>query len=318
ALDALTLSLEIAKGHGASKSLIEALEQAIQNLNHGEPLSSLFRNVSTPIPSSISLALECGEQTGQLAPLATRHLQHWQAVSKASKDLQKSLIYPFAVLVASVFCWWLLDVSTASFRQELPQAKASPWTLADFLLALGAGTLLIGLPTVIKDRRLLKTRAAEQPSLKGMSPSKAWYVAHFFFSIEQELLAGYDLLYCLRHRHLRIQKGFIGQKHMHTQLNLLCARLHKAVKEGQGFSEAMQQAQAPGFMVRQAKVSELTGELSNTFAMARRLFEMEAVKRQKKIQNLLAPLTLLVATLTLLVAYQTSVAPIYSNLTVFQ
>lgn len=317
AAEAITLSLEIQKGHAGNTQLINSLEMAREKLEKGSNLADAFENIPCPAPTEILLALECSQQTGKTASICLTHLIDWKQRIAARQELIKSMVYPFIVLLASTFCWWLLDFTTASIKQEIPADTLNVWNISDYLILAGTGLLLIMLPKALKERRKERTNNTHPLSLKGWSPASAWYTSQFFFAVEQELQAGFDILHCLRHRQLKNYRPFLGQKKLHNQLNLLNARLHQQLKDGASFGEAMLNANAPEFMVRQAQISEHTGDLSSTYSMARKLFQMEARKRQNKIQSVLAPITLMLAALTLIVAYQTSVAPIYNHLSVF-
>lgn len=313
-LEALTLSQDILKHHNGNSQLVANLDLVRNRLSEGDTLVAAFENLHCPVPSEIFLALECGQQTGKVYEACKLHLRNWKKRIDANQALVKSMIYPFIVLLASAFCWWLLDFTTAAVKQTIPAHELGGWSFADYLIISGVCLCLITLPKALTDKKRQAFSSPNSINLVGFSPSKAWYIAQFFFSIEQELKAGFDILYCLRHRPLKGYRPFIGQKATHQQLNLLNARLHEFIKTGGHFSEAMQAAGAPDFMSRQAKISEQTGDLSSTFLMGTKLFEMEAQKRQHRIQNLLAPITLLLAALTLVAAYQSSVAPLYNNL----
>lgn len=313
-LEALILSQDILKSHGGNRGLLNSLGIAQERLSNGTSLADSFDQLPHPVPTEVLLAFECGQQTGRISETCQEHLAAWKERILARQALIRSMAYPFLVLLASGFCWWLLDFTTAAVKQTLPSNSQTAWSLPDYLILAGSLLGMIVLPKALKDRQHRATEKTQCMPLGGLSPAKAWYISQFFFSIEQELQAGFDILHCLRHRPLRHYRPFVGQKATHQQLNLLNARLHQQLKDGGSFADAMNRAGAPDFMARHAKISEQTGDLASTYSTGVKLFQIEARKRQKRIQNLLGPITLMLAALTLVAAYQSSVAPLYNNL----
>ena len=93
------------------------------------------------------------------------------------------------------------------------------------------------------------------------------------------------------------------------------AQIQLNLKQGMSLSQAMQAAQAPSFLIRQSQLAEQTGNLAYCFFLAAKVYEMQAIEAQRKLQSVLPPIALAVAALTLAMAYQFTLAPLYNNLT---
>ena len=222
-------------------------------------------------------------------------------------------MYPSLVLGVALLSWWVLDTTTASNQQRLSVQAIKTWAPEDILLAFGIAILLLALITA-RRRNSQNTDHAIVNLQLGWSPSSAWYVSQFFFGMEQELLAGHDLMHCLRHRPCTGRFLLFGHRKLHAQLNLMNARIYQNVRNGYSLPQALKAVGAPGFMQHQARLADETGQMERIYGIACKLFELQAKTRQRRIQAVLAPVTLLLAALTLVSAYYLSLAPLYASL----
>lgn len=314
-MESLNLSIEIGQHQRGFKPIQRRLEGVCRRLEAGQALDQAFLMDVQAWPEPIEIAFRCAPQSGDLASILRRHLNHWCDYSEAKSQAIKSMIYPCVVLILVIMAWVLLKsnasgIELANVRPVKP--SGTDWKLDDWLLVFGASLALSGL--VIK--RISKTKQVRKRQLKpqGWRPGTAWYYAHFFFEIGSGLDAGLDLLHCLRQSNCRPRRAGLGQGQVLKELTEFSARMERAVRHGQNLHAAFQECGAPPFLLRQSAVAERTGNLANCFILASKVFELEARKRQSRLNASLAPTTLAIAAGFLIYAFQSTLAPLYSQL----
>jgi type II secretory pathway component PulF len=307
-LDALVLSGELQSNNRQGKLLHEKLQRTAVFIQAGQNLQTAFRASCGTLPLPLDVALLCAQANGDLSTALQEQLQRWKTTSAANQTLARSLIYPGVVLTMAICCWvFLHHVSSPHWGNAQPTVGA-----AELLLVSGGITLFLSLCFRLsrKQETGLHTRF--------ILPNKAWLASNFYHVIGCELNAGIDLMHCLRYRTMPLGRlpACINPNHsMLHNLNLLAAHIHKNLKQGMNLAQAMQKAQAPQFLIRQSQLAEQTGNLSNCFLLASKVYEMQARCAQQRLQNILPPLALSISALTLAMAYQFTLAPLYSNLT---
>lgn len=310
-LDALALSTELQGGNRQARLLQTRLVRTADFLQQGQSLQTAFRAACGTLPIPLEVALLCAQANGDLGGAIDEQLQRWKATCEASQALARSLIYPGVVLLLAIACWiFLHQVSSPHIASAAPSQNAL-FTLSDALLLAGGGLLLAaGLSWVLKTQ----SRTTEQHWM----PHKAWLASNFFHVIACELQAGLDLMYCLRFRAMSTNSWLnrLTQESSTTLgLNQMMAVVQRNLKQGMNLAQAMQQAKAPGFLIRQSQLAEQTGNLAYCFFLASKVYEIQARDAQRKLQGVLPPLALGIAALTLAMAYQFTLAPLYNNLT---
>ncbi|MDH4396011.1 MAG: type II secretion system F family protein [Limnobacter sp.] len=314
-MESLNLSIEIGQHQRGFKAIQRRLEGVSRRLEAGQALDQAFLLDKEPWPEPIEIAFRCAPQAGDLAVMLRRHLDHWCEYSNAKSQTLKSMVYPCVVLMLVILAWVLLESNTSGFDtgHTRPQPQAdSAWKLEDWLLALGAGLGTTGLLF----QQFLKSGKTRKRSLKpqGWRPATAWYYSHFFFEIGSGLDAGLDLLHCLRQSNCRPRRVGLGQHRALKELTEFSARMERAVRHGHNLHAAFQECGAPPFLLRQSAVAERTGNLANCFILASKVFELEARKRQTRLNATLAPATLAIAAGFLVYAFQSTLSPLYSQL----
>lgn len=321
ALDALALSCELQTNAAQGKLMQSGLRRTFQFLHEGQNLQTAFRASFGSVPLHLEISLLCAQASGDLGTALQVQLDRWKTTSDAQLALGKSLIYPLLVLALALACWVLLHhVSSPHLAQSGANAEETiKWS--DGLLVLGA--LLLSIATCGKIQQS-RTRGAARVWL----PHHAWLTSDFYHVIGCELQAGLDLLHGLRHRAMPTQKWGIGAHLISVYLpglnssaktlaglNQLMHRIQQNLKLGFTLSQAMKDAKAPEFLVRQSQLAEQTGNLAYCFFLAAKVYEMQARETQQRLQNTLPTVALAVAALTLAMAYQLTLAPLYNNLT---
>ena len=309
-LDALELSIEL-QGHCRQGRLLQTnLQRSLQFLQSGQNLQTAFRAAFGVLPQALEVALLCAQASGDLAQTLHVQLQRWRTTSAAHQTLGKSLIYPAVVLLLAIACWIFLHQVSSPHIQPESQSAGQAADLADLLMFAG-GLLLLASGAL----RLLGRNKTNDVHLL---PHAAWLASDFFHVIACELQAGLDLMHCLRHRAIPANRWLAWTATNNTTLaglNSLSAQIQRQLKEGLPLSQAMSRANAPAFLIRQSRLAEQTGNLSQCFSLAAKFYEMQATRAQQRLQSTLPPVALALAAATLAMAYQYTLAPLYSNLT---
>lgn len=317
-MESLSLSIEIGQQQRGFKAIQMRLEGVCRRVEAGQTLDQAFLLDPEAWPEPIEIAFRCAPQGGDLASMLRRHLDHWKNYSEARGQTLKSMIYPCVVLMLVIVAWALMESSTTGFEASTQKPTNPDSTsntglnLEDWLIAIGASMATLGL--LIK--RFSSPRQIRKRQLKpqGWRPGTAWYYSHFFFEIGSGLDAGMDLLHCLRQSNCRPRRVGFGQRRVLSELTEFSARMERAVRHGHNLHAAFQECGAPAFLLRQSAVAERTGNLANCFILASKVFELEARKRQSRLNASLAPSTLAVAAGFLIYAFQSNLAPLYNQL----
>lgn len=312
-LDSLELSGELQNGTRQGQLLVERLQRTGKFLQSGQSLQTAFRASFGVLPTALEVALMCGQASGDLGAAMKEQLQRWQSTREANVALVKSLIYPGVVLVLALACWFFLhQVSSPHLPGKTTNTGVEPG---------GANALLLGgvcvMAIAISGR--MRQRLAQSESYFFL-PHRPRLASDFYHIIGCELQSGLDLMHCLRHRNLPHMTAwklvpFKLQGHMLDELNQLMLSVQTKLGQGQGFGQAMQQAQAPQFLIRQCQLAEHTGNLAHCFFLAAKVYDMRAKTAQARLQNILPPIALALSAATLALAYQFTLAPLYGNLT---
>lgn len=308
-LDALELSMELQGNCRQGRLMQVKLQRSLQFLQSGQNLQTAFRAAFGTLPQALEVTLLCAQANGDLAQALQEQLQRWKTTSASHQALGKSLIYPAVVLVLAIVCWIFLHQVSSPHIQTSKAVANQSVNAGEILMILG-GVLLLVSATV----RLLGRHRA---GVAHWLPHHAWQASDFHHVIACELQAGLDLMHCLRYRTMPPNRWFawtVAKNKTLDSLNALSAQIQRHLKEGLPLSHAMARAKAPSFLIRQSQLAEQTGDLSYCFALAAKVYEMQAVKAQQQLQSTLPPLALALAAATLAMAYQFTLAPLYANL----
>jgi type II secretory pathway component PulF len=312
-LDSLLLSGELQTGNRQGRLLLECLQRAGKFIQSGQTLQTAFRASFGALPTPLEVALMCGQASGDLGAALKEQTERWRANRESNIALGKSLIYPAVVLALALACWVFLHKVSNPHVAAIapPRSGESAW--ANGLLLAGAVMVAVAL--------WMKTaRGVKRPERRFILPLGPRLASDFYHIIACELNAGLDLMHCLRHRNLPVGtylglRRFNPQHRMLEELNQLASTAQHHLRKGLGFGQAMQQAQAPQFLVRQSQLAEQTGNLAHCFFLAAKVYDMRARAAQERLQHILPPVALALSALTLALAYQFTLAPLYGNLT---
>lgn len=308
-LDALELSMEL-QGNSRQGRLLRAnLQRSLQFLKTGQNLQTAFRAAFGALPQALEVALLCAQASGDLAQALGTQLQRWKKTSTAHQALGKSLIYPVVVLLLAIACWiFLHQVSSPHIHADKTNMDQSVNT-AEILMIVGGLLLLMSGAAHLIGRH--------QTAGIHWLPHNAWQASDFYHVIACELHAGLDLMHCLRYRAMPANRWLAwtsaGNNPL-ASLNTLSLLIQRHLKEGLPLSQAMTRAKAPAFLIRQSQLAEQTGNLSHCFSLAAKVYEMQAISAQQRLQSTLPPMALALAAATLAMAYQFTLAPLYANL----
>lgn len=312
-LDALLLSIELQPENAQGRLLRQGLKKTLLFLNEGQTLQTAFRAAFGFIPSALDLALLCAQANGDLSTALREQNNRWALTTGSQQRLLKSLIYPGLVLFMAIACWVLLHQVSQPHLASTAIATPHGQAWANHLMITGVLVLLLAL--------ILRTRKNSGVKLLSYwAPQHAWIQSGFFHLIACELQAGLDLMHCLRCRTIPSRKllGLIDtSSSLVAGLNRMVSQIHQQLKSGKALSQAMQEASAPGFMVRQSQLAEQTGNLAHCFALAAKVYELQALEAQARLQNIIPSVALAVAALLLAMAYQFTLASLYNNLSGF-
>jgi type II secretory pathway component PulF len=311
ALDALSLSTELQNTRSQGKLLCLGLSKVSRFIQEGQNLQTAFRASFGKVPMNLEIALVCAQASGDLGRALQTQLDRWNTNSAAQQTLGKSLVYPMLVLALACACWVLLHHVSAPHLAQKTNSSASTMNWSDGLLFIGV--FLLPIAAYFKHRQY-KSNTETRPLL----PNNIWLTSNFYHVIACELDAGLDLMHCLRHRTLPTAIWWAGSRfsvQTLAALNNLTHGIQHQLKLGASLSQAMQVAGAPGFLVRQSQLAEQTGNLAYCFFLAAKVYEMQALQTQQRLQSTLPPVALAIAALTLALAYQFTLAPLYGNLT---
>lgn len=310
-LDALTLSTELQGSNRQARLLQTKLIRTAEFLQQGQSLQTAFRAACGTLPLPLEVALLCAQANGDLGCAVHDQLHRWKVTSEANQALGRSLIYPGVVLLLAIACWVFLHQVSSPHLPSNSAKQTAIFSFSDALLLIGIGLLLAaGLSRAMK--------AQTDTTKQHWMPHKAWLASNFYHVIACELQAGLDLMHCLRFRVMPANSWLnpLTQETKTTlHLNQTMALVQRNLKQGMSLAQAMQQAKAPGFLVRQSQLAEQTGNLAYCFFLAAKVYEIQARDAQRKLQSVLPPLALGIAALTLAMAYQFTLAPLYGNLT---
>ncbi|BET24841.1 hypothetical protein RGQ30_03420 [Limnobacter thiooxidans] len=312
-LDSLELSGELQNGNRQGRLLVDRLQRTRQFLQSGQNLQTAFRASFGALPTPLEVAFMCGQASGDLGAALNEQLQRWRTTREANIALAKSLIYPGVVLALALACWVFLHQVSSPHLTMTKASLGGEFKWSEGLLLVGAAMMTIALVLRMHQRN---TGSGKQFFI----PHKPRLASDFYHMIGCELQSGLDLMHCLRHRSFPQIAGlrlgsFSPQAHMLKELNQLASEVQRHLRQGQGLGQAMQQAQAPLFLIRQCQLAEQTGNLAHCFFLAAKVYEMRAKAAQERLQNVLPPLALALSATTLAMAYQFTLAPLYSNLT---
>lgn len=312
-LDALDLSLDMIPAGSKTQALRLRLIRAKQYMESGQTLITSFRAAFNRLPQPLELALVCAQASGDLGEALQTQLKRWEQQDQDRQTLLKSLAYPVAVLALSIACWVFLSHMTRSTTTP-HSTGAQPTDLASWLITCGG--LLLVTALIGKHKQSGQATAWWQ-----RFPSAYGATSDFYHVIACELKAGYDLMHCLRHQ--PVSHSFLpGLKTPSqlavTRLNRTANELQHKLQAGQPLSTALEQAKAPAFLIRQARLAEHTGNLDHCFEVAAKVYGLRAKQAQRRLEALLAPITLASAAIILTGAYQSTLAPLYQNLGGFQ
>jgi type II secretory pathway component PulF len=312
-LDALALSTSLLGQSSAEQRLRISLRQTHSALEAGKTLSFAFEGATLSPPDSLRLAINCGESTGQLSKALRQQITQTKLKLQAQHALSKSLAYPCMVLLMALFC--LVFLQQFAQNNGLNQASNTTQQWGDWLLGLGLvftiGLLLLHRSNKANNRQTVQGAFGKYTGL--ILPSGLQQVSAFFFVMACQLEAGIDFMHILKQHPTPKRKP----KKLDRELLRFKYILAQSLGNGQALHMAMQSAQAPAFLIAQAKIAEQTGRLDTCFFLAAKVFESQAKKRQDQLQAWLGPLTLLTAAGILVYAYQNTLAPLYANLGAF-
>lgn len=312
-LDALALSTSLLGHSHTEQRLRISLRQTHAALEAGKTLSLAFEGATLSPPSSLRLAIDCGESTGLLSKALRQQITQTKHKLQAQHALSKSLAYPCMVLLMALFCLVFLQQFAQS--NGLTPASNSSQALGDWLLGLGL-VFTIALLLLHRNKKANNRQTAQGALGKHTGlilPSGLQHVSGFFFVMACQLEAGIDFMHILKQHRTPKRKP----KKLDRELLRFKYILAQSLSNGQPLHMAMQSAQAPAFLIAQAKIAEHTGRLDTCFFLASKVFEIQAKKRQDQLQAWLGPLTLLTAAGILVYAYQSTLAPLYANLGAF-
>jgi type II secretory pathway component PulF len=309
-LDALELSMEL-QGNGRQSRLLRAnLQRSLQFLKTGpEPADCFSRSIRCPCLRRWKWPCCVHKRAAIWRKRLTHKLQRWKKTSTAHQALGKSLIYPVVVLLLAIACWiFLHQVSSPHIHTDKTNMDQSVNT-AEILMIVGGLLLLMSGAAHLIGRH--------QTAGIHWLPHNAWQASDFYHVIACELHAGLDLMHCLRYRAMPANRWLAwtsaGNNPL-ASLNTLSLLIQRHLKEGLPLSQAMTRAKAPAFLIRQSQLAEQTGNLSHCFSLAAKVYEMQAISAQQRLQSTLPPMALALAAATLAMAYQFTLAPLYANL----
>ncbi len=311
ALDALSLSSELQSTRQQGKLLCFGLSRVARFVQEGQNLQTAFRASFGKVPMHLEIALVCAQANGDLGMALQTQLDRWKTTSAAQQTLGKSLVYPMLVLILACACWVLLHHISAPHLAPKTNTSASTMDWSDALILIGL--LLLPIAAYFKYKQT-KSNTETRPLL----PDNIWLTSNFYHVIACELDAGLDLMHCLRHRTLPTATWWAGSRFSAktlVTLNNLMQGIQHQLKLGVPLSQSMQVAGAPAFLVRQSQLAEQTGNLAYCFFLAAKVYEIQALETQPRLQSTLPSIALTIAALTLALAYQFTLAPLYGNLT---
>ncbi|MCQ8897450.1 type II secretion system F family protein [Limnobacter humi] len=299
ALEALELSLEWMTQHGQHRRLQDRLGPCIEALQGGVAPEQVFGAQHNNWPAPLQLAVRCAQVHGDWSQALTRQSQEWRQAQQFRHSLLQSLSYPALVLFSAVGLWILLG-STVGFSIP-PLSLDLPTTL----IMTGGAIAVVGL--------VLRSRVSQHRALGFGAYLGRWkirpalQVHQHFFTMACELEAGVDLLKVLN-------RPLTGRSAMEKALAEFNHHLLRSLQRGNRLSSALEQAQAPGFLVSQGRLAEHSGNLHQCFNLCARIYLTMAQQRRQRLSTWLSPMALGVSGLVILLAYQTTLAPLYQQL----
>lgn len=315
AVDAIELSTTLLGNTGPEGKLQAHLLSLNEELQAGKTLLTAFHALKTPLPDYLELALLCGQATGDLGKAIRQQTEKATTIRMARTAMAHSLMYPSLVFSMSLACLAFLNQIGSS--SGISKHHNSGIGLSDGLLILG---MFSALPMLYFRRLVGKTPSGRHclvfPKHLGVAlPNGPLKVSQFFFVIASQLDAGMDLMQVLGRADHNPLRPTAKRNALTRELDRFKYVLHQSLKQGMRFHQAMQSTRAPDFMVTQARLAEQTGQIAQCFYTAATVFELQANKRLERMKNWLGPLTLLGSAAILAYAYQSNLAPLYSNLT---
>lgn len=315
-MESFELSLEIGRQQRGFHAIEKRLMAVHGRLQAGHSMDKAFVMDLNAWPEPIEIATRNLPPSGDFAGTLRRHLTHWQEYRKSQETIRKSMSYPACVLALVLLAWGLLKHQTQGLLLANPVSNGTgltpSWSLSESLLLGGIGLAVLGLG--LRGMQLEQSTRLAAFGPRGWRPATAWAYCHFFFEVASGLESGLDLLQCLRQSHCRPRHSAGKGGSVQAQLGLFSSTLERAIRQGQGFQQALGACRAPAFLLRQAALAERTGHLATCFHIASKVYELEARKRQSRLESTLGPLTLLLAAGFLTYAFQTTLAPMYAQL----
>lgn len=309
--EALGLS-RLSLGNSPKEQLLaEQLHRVQARLENGEALNVAFTNTEIQIPFEIQITLNCSVKTGELAETGLDHLKRWRNSNIYKQELMRSLTYPALVLVLTFLTWVFIaqTIDTGDFQNQFAWPTM---TLADQLVWAGIATILASY-LYRTFQSSLKLARIETLHTSIWNPEPARILALHFYAIGQEIRSGYSLLDSINPQN-RNMWDECKIKPVERRLLVFCSRLHRAVTEGQRFSQAMRSSGATASMIRQAELAEQTGHLHTCFLITSKTLEARASLLQRRLKGFLGPAALILAALSIGLVYLKTLAPVYDNL----
>ncbi|HEX4916466.1 MAG TPA: type II secretion system F family protein [Limnobacter sp.] len=296
AIDALQVSREL-QASNSSNRISESLRLVQQSLESGMEMVQAFSMGVKDLPLPVLTALQCAQASGNLTHALDTQLARWAKTSDSQQQLIRSLIYPVFVLLLSLACWLFMANLAVGAGATPTGPLHSSFNWAEYLMGGGATVLLLAwfINYTKPPQNLLHN--------KRIDPRPDLHLAAHFHLMACELDAGIDIVQALKPRHGNTQA-----------LNLFLSQVSRFVVLGMRLSEAMEQAGAPAFMTRQARMVEHTGNMAACFFLAAKVYDLRASRCIQRLQLTLPPLALGASAIVLVVAYQTHIAPLYANL----
>ncbi|HEY1057382.1 MAG TPA: type II secretion system F family protein [Limnobacter sp.] len=299
ALEALELSVELMAQDGKHTPLPRLLRPSLDALQQGMAPEQAFSNRLNTFPEPLQLAIRCAQVQGDWGQALARQSQEWQLAYQFRQGLLQTLSYP-ALVLASALGLWVLLANTVGFTAAPVQLD-----LPTALLVAGLLVALLGLG--FRQQNQQHATAGFSRHLGRWRIRPALQVQQHFFTMACELEAGIDLLRVLN-RPLRVRSA------MEKALAEFNHHLLRSLQRGNSLSNALKQAQAPQFLIRQGSIAEHSGNLHQCFGLCARIHQVMAQQRRQRVMAWLSPLALGLAAMIILLAYQTTLAPLYQQL----
>ena len=291
--------------HEALQTLVRAetrprykniLQDMLAGLLAGQPFYEVLRSQPRLFPASLCAFVQAGEQSGALMEIFARLADFEEHRYQAREALKSSLMYPAALLIASLLAIVLMGVFVLpTFAVLLRDLQAElPWTTRLLLSGLAFlqdyGGLVLGifLVLVLMTAMLFKNRQS-RAVLDG------WLLALPFFGTLQQY-AHWRLLFELLSLMLANGLPLLQALKMAEQVpaNLALQRelrqVRRQVEQGQPFVRSLQQTGCPVLLTELLAAGEAAGTLDLMLKKAAS-FAAEAVRqRSARLEAMAEPI----------------------------